>query len=146
MKCYKCGRGELVREKRHVPYFYKRLNTILAGIEAEWCPLCGEVFFSPGENDPDKKKEPVAQEVNVRMGEAEFVARVRKKLGLGQREADIIFGGGINAFSRYEKGKASPPAAIMHLLHLLDEQPELLEKMKFIDPVKAAKTGKPDQD
>ncbi|MDO9052424.1 MAG: type II toxin-antitoxin system MqsA family antitoxin [Gallionella sp.] len=33
----------------------------------------------------------------------------RKKLSLDKREAAEIFGGGINAFSRYENGKTKPP-------------------------------------
>lgn len=34
-----------------------------------------------------------------------FITRVRKQLSLDQREAAEIFGGGVNAFSRYENGK-----------------------------------------
>ena len=41
----------------------------------------------------------------------EFIVSVRKKLNLDQREAAEIFGGGVNAFSRYENGKTKPPLA-----------------------------------
>lgn len=41
-----------------------------------------------------------------------FITKVRKKLDLDQREAAEIFGGGINAFSRYENGKTKPPLAL----------------------------------
>ena len=34
-----------------------------------------------------------------------FIARVRKKLALDQRQAAAVFGGGPNAFSRYENGQ-----------------------------------------
>ncbi|MBK6999702.1 MAG: type II toxin-antitoxin system MqsA family antitoxin [Rhodoferax sp.] len=50
---------------------------------------------------------PVKQ-VNAAIVDPEFIASVRKKLDLGQREAAEIFGGGIHAFSRYKNGKTKP--------------------------------------
>lgn len=59
-----------------------------------------------------------------------FIAGVRKKLALDQREAAEIFGGGVNAFSLYETGKTRPPVALMKLFKLLDKHPELMEKVR----------------
>jgi HTH-type transcriptional regulator/antitoxin MqsA len=59
-----------------------------------------------------------------------YQLRVRNKLQLSQAEANKIFGGGPNAFSRYETGKALPPQALIQLLRLLDRRPELLEEIK----------------
>jgi len=41
-----------------------------------------------------------------------------------------IFGGGVNAFSRYENGKTKPPLALIKLLKLLDRHPELLSEVR----------------
>ena len=60
-----------------------------------------------------------------------FITTVRKKLDLDQREAAEIFGGGVNAFSRYENGKTKPPLALVKLLKLLDHHPELLNEVRF---------------
>ena len=51
---------------------------------------------------------------------------MRKKLDPNQREAGEIFGGGMNAFSRYENVKTKPPVALVKLLKVLDRHPELL--------------------
>ena len=59
-----------------------------------------------------------------------FIAEVRKKLALDQREAGEIFGGGVNAFSRYENGKTEPPLALIKRLKLLDRHPELLNEVR----------------
>ena len=64
-----------------------------------------------------------------------FIASVRKKLALDQREAAQIFGGGVNAFSRYENGKTKPPLALVKLLKVLDRHPDLLAE------VRAARSG-----
>lgn len=63
-------------------------------------------------------------------GTDEFTMSVRKKLALDQREAAEIFGGGVNAFSRYEKGKTMPPLALVKLLKVLDRHPDLLAKVR----------------
>jgi HTH-type transcriptional regulator/antitoxin MqsA len=46
-----------------------------------------------------------------------------------QRQAAAIFGGGPNAFSRYENGKTKPPVALVKLLMLLDRHPKLLNEV-----------------
>jgi DNA-binding transcriptional regulator YiaG len=49
---------------------------------------------------------------------------------LDQREADEIFGGGVNAFSRYENGKTKPPLSLVKLLQVLDKHPDLLGEIR----------------
>jgi HTH-type transcriptional regulator/antitoxin MqsA len=56
-----------------------------------------------------------------------------KKLDLDQREAGEIFGGGVNAFSRYENGKTKPSLALVKLLKVLDRHPDLLDEIREIE-------------
>lgn len=58
-------------------------------------------------------------------------ASVRKKLALDQKASEI-FGGGINAFSRYENGKTKPPLARVKLLKVLDRHPDLLDEIRTV--------------
>jgi HTH-type transcriptional regulator / antitoxin MqsA len=67
-----------------------------------------------------------SKQVNAASVDPSFISAVRKKLELDQREAANIFGGGANAFSRYETGKTKPPLALVKLLKILDAHPELL--------------------
>jgi HTH-type transcriptional regulator/antitoxin MqsA len=71
-----------------------------------------------------------SKQVNADLVDPAFIVKVRKKLALDQREAAEIFGGGVNAFSRYETGKTKPPLALVKLLKVLDLHPELLEEIK----------------
>jgi HTH-type transcriptional regulator/antitoxin MqsA len=71
-----------------------------------------------------------SKQVNASLVDPDFIASVRKKLELDQREAAEIFGGGVNAFSRYENGKTKPPLALVKLLKVLDRHPELLGEVK----------------
>ena len=70
------------------------------------------------------------RQINAAIVDPVFIASVRKKLNLGQREAADIFGGGINAFSRYENGKTKPPLALVKLLKVLDRHPDLLNEVR----------------
>ena len=68
--------------------------------------------------------------MNAAIVDPGFIVSVRKKLDLGQKEAGEIFGGGINAFSRYENGKTKPPLALVKLLKVLDRHPDLLNEVR----------------
>ena len=57
-------------------------------------------------------------------------AKALRKLDLDQRQAAELFGGGVNAFSRYENGKTRPPVALVKLLKLLDRHPNLLNEVR----------------
>ena len=70
------------------------------------------------------------KKVNASTVAPAFIVYIRKKLALDQREAAAIFGGGVNAFSRYETGKTRPPLALVKLLKVLDRHPELLDEVR----------------
>lgn len=62
--------------------------------------------------------------------DAALLRSVRKRLGLTQRAAARLTGGGHNAFSRYERGEATPLPAVVNLFRLLDKHPELLAELR----------------
>ena len=131
MKCPACGEVKLVRDIRERPYTYKGEITVIPAVEGDFCPACGEVALTAGES---ARVSAVMLEFN-KQGNAAivdpgFIGSVRKKLALDQREAAEIFGGGVNAFSRYENGKTRPPLALVKLLKVLDRHPELLSEVK----------------
>ena len=49
---------------------------------------------------------------------SEAIARARKKLAITQEQASLIFGGGKNAFSKYERGEVSQSAAMDNLVRV----------------------------
>ena len=131
MKCPVCGAAELIADTRDLPYTYKGETTKIPGVTGEFCPACGESILHASESDRVMREmQAFTRKVNGAIVDPEFIARVRKKLSLDQREAAEIFGGGINAFSRYENGKTKPPLALIKLLKVLDQHPDLLDEIK----------------
>ena len=132
MKCPSCGSAELVHDTRDLPYTYKSESTLIAAVTAGYCPACGESVMDASESTRvSAAMLAFNKQVNASIVDPVFITTVRKKLDLDQREAAEIFGGGVNAFSRYENGKTKPPLALVKLLKLLDHHPELLNEVRF---------------
>ena len=130
MKCPICGAAELIHDTRDIPYSYKGETTILK-TTGDFCSSCGESIHDMEDSERVMSEmRAFSKQVNAAIVDPEFIIKVRKKLALDQREAAEIFGGGVNAFSRYETGKTKPPLALVKLLKVLDLHPELLEEIK----------------
>ena len=132
MQCASCGYRETVHKVTDIPYKFMGRQTLIPSVACERCPECGEVFL---DMEASRKVDEAMARFNREVGDAlgitpEFVRQVRKKLNLGQKEAGSIFGGGVNAFSRYETGKTPPPVSLVKLLRILDSHPELLPMVK----------------
>lgn len=102
----------------------------------DYCKNCDEMFFEPAELDKSTQCfQEFKQQVNKKTFDPDFIKTTRKKLGLSQKEAGILFGGGVNVFSRYEHGKATPQKSLILLLKLLDKNPALYQQLKEIENV-----------
>jgi HTH-type transcriptional regulator/antitoxin MqsA len=131
MKCPSCGTAKLVHDTRDLPYTYKGESTILPQVTGDFCLACDEAILDASESRRTMQlMAAFSKEVNGSFVDPDFIASVRKKLDLDQREAGEIFGGGVNAFSRYENGKTKPPLALVKLLKVLDRHPELLGEVR----------------
>ena len=131
MRCPACAKADLVRDTRDFAYTYKGESTTIPDVTGDYCPACGEVVLDAGES----RRTSMAmlefnQQVNASIVDPGFITNVRKKLALDQREAGEIFGGGVNAFSRYENGRTKPPLALVKLLKILDRHPDLLDEVR----------------
>ena len=131
MKCPVCGAAELIHDTRDLPYTYKGEATTIPAVTADFCPACDESITDMTENERVMREmQAFNKQVNAAIVDPGFIVKVRKKLKLGQREAAEIFGGGINAFSRYETGKTKPPLALVKLLKVLERHPDLLNEVR----------------
>jgi HTH-type transcriptional regulator/antitoxin MqsA len=94
-----------------------------------WCTRCGEAILS---GEPlvahEKSFQQLKAEVDQVMGPAE-VARARAALGLSQRKAGELLGGGPRAFQKYESGKQAVSVPMSNLLRLLANEPSRLREI-----------------
>jgi HTH-type transcriptional regulator / antitoxin MqsA len=131
MKCPICGAAELIYDTRDVPYTYKGESTVIPEVTGDFCPACGEgVLESSEARRTSRLMSEFSKQVNASIVDPGFITSVRKKLNLDQREAAAIFGGGVNAFSRYETGKTKPSLTLVQLFKVLERHPELLAEIR----------------
>lgn len=129
MKCPLCGKGALVTEVREetCEYLGKSITIAMPG---KYCLSCGEGIFSASETGHYLETVKVFRaQVDAEPLPPSEIRKVRKRLKLTQKQAGEIFGGGIRAFSQYERGITRPGKAADTLLRLLYRHPELLNEV-----------------
>jgi HTH-type transcriptional regulator/antitoxin MqsA len=118
----------MARTKKDCAIEYRSHTATIRAVDGWHCPACGEVEFA-GKEGARYAETLEKLRLKVDAEESAELARIRKKLKLTQRRAAAIAGGGVNAFSRYETGKAKPVAAVVNLFRLLDKHPELINEI-----------------
>jgi HTH-type transcriptional regulator/antitoxin MqsA len=99
---------------------------------ALWCEACGEGVI---DGKDSKAVMPLILSEKARIDgllTPEEIKRVRIKLKLTQKQAAAIFGGGVNAFNRYEKGKLPIPRPLSLLLTVLRNHPNQLKEITLL--------------
>lgn len=128
-RCEECG-TLLHRSSQPRTWTYKGRSVTVD--QPGW--YCGvEPDHEPVYDEPDiEATEPVflalRAEVEDTLPPAE-VLRIRRRLGMSQREAGRVLGGGPMAFHKYEKGEVAMTRAAAVLLRLLDRHPDLLAEI-----------------
>ena len=119
--CPFCGEGHLIRDTRDVEYTYKGAKLLIAQ-PGLYCNECDESILEPKDMAFNRAD---LQAFRARIDgllEPKQIQKIRKQIGLTQKQAADIFGGGHNAFSRYEKGETPPPKPLSLLLELLQDK------------------------
>lgn len=127
--CLQCDDGTMLDHAvRDLVFEYRGRSLTVPGVSGWHCPVCRECEFDDGEGQRySAAVDAFAAQVDAE--EAAWLRATRKKLGLKQAEAGKLFGGGVSAFSEYERGKTQPHKSTVLLLRLLDKHPELLREV-----------------
>src|SRR5438105_14846602 len=129
-KCINCeARKGMVRfECEAFTIEHAGMSVTVEGLSGWRCDDCDEVEF---DSDSAQRYAAAGDDLVRRERERQSreIRRIRRKLGLSQAEAARLTGGGHNAFSRYERGEATPMPAVVNLFRLLDKHPELLKDL-----------------
>lgn len=128
-RCSSCGYHHMNHETNRTETLTHAGRTLtVTGLSGWFCSECGDGWLDEassqrygldGDDFVRQYREQMRREVR----------RIRRKLGLTQKQAAELFGGGVNAFSRYERGEVEPGPSTIKLLHLLDRHPELLREV-----------------
>jgi HTH-type transcriptional regulator/antitoxin MqsA len=137
--CPSCG-SPMTFEKREDVLSYggkeKRIK-----VQGWWCKTCNEaVFEGIALVARERAYLELKAEVDNVLGPSD-VAKVREHLGLSQRRAGELLGGGPRAFQKYESGKQAVSVPMSHLLTLLMRDPKRLKEIESTVVAKKAPRG-----
>lgn len=127
-ECEICGSVSAVHESRPTEYTYKGQSFVIEQ-PAIWCDACGESIVGGEDNMLTSVKMQTEKAKIDGLLPPLTIKKIREKLGLTQKEAGAIFGGGVNAFSRYERGINPPSQALSLLLLSLESNPKSLNRL-----------------
>jgi HTH-type transcriptional regulator / antitoxin MqsA len=129
-QCGHCGARAMKRfTGRSFTVSYGDARSVVSGLSGWKCGECAQIVF---DRASAKRYAGAGDQLVLteRRREQNEIRRVREKLGLTQREAAQLTGGGVNAFSRYERGEVRPMRAVVNLFRLLNKHPEMLEELR----------------
>ncbi len=138
MKCPVCGKGSLRRATKPDTVTYKG-KSVTVNQPGDWCNKCDDAIFTGRDLKATEKELHDFRAVVDGLLPSDEVRRIRIKLGFTQKLCGEIFGGGTNAFSRYERGEATQIRSTDLLLRLLDTRPELLKDILAKQSKKASR-------
>jgi HTH-type transcriptional regulator / antitoxin MqsA len=127
--CMNCETGTMTEDVRDVVVEVNGLSRTVPHIRGMFCDTCDEIEFSDKDSAARYAEAMDALVAERKAAIGREVKSLRKKLKLTQRQASRIFGGGINAFSRYERGVVEPPRAVLTLLHVMERHPEVRDEI-----------------
>lgn len=128
-RCNACGSANatLREEQEYVRYRNGHVSVSLAFCV---CNECGHEFIP---RDVIKMNDAAirdAKRSHDGLSTPGDIQRSRRLLGLTQEEAAEAFGGGANAFSKYERGEVTQSVAMDRLIRLCVNHPELLDEIR----------------
>ncbi len=134
--CPECG-GEMRYEKHADELSYQGHTKSLKTL-GWWCSKCGEgILDGAALRANEKAFLELKAEVDGVLGPDE-VAAARERLGLSQRKAGELLGGGPRAFQKYESGKQAVSVPMSRLLTLLRNDPKRLRELPAVKKSKRA--------
>lgn len=128
--CPICEHGALQARTYGRVMQHKGVNISVEGMQCDYCPECGTEIVSPEQLDLNAKiirdafiveRERIKREYNLLTG-AE-IRQVREQLGITQKQASKLFGGGPTAFAKYEAEDVVQSAGMDKLMRVAAEVP-----------------------
>jgi HTH-type transcriptional regulator/antitoxin MqsA len=119
----------MVRDTRPLTITYKDQSSAF-DMPGWYCHESGESIHTA---EDMKASDAVLKALKIkveRLLSPQEIRRIRIRLGLTQREAGDVIGGGPNAFQKYESGEVLLSKGMSNFLRVLDKHPEEVEALR----------------
>jgi HTH-type transcriptional regulator/antitoxin MqsA len=127
-KCKYCKSTNIEHKKEQELITYKGKDLNIS-VEFSICCKCGREFISKPQILNNDARVRDAKKVADGLLTSSEIYEARVKLGLTQEQASIIFGGGKNAFSKYERAEVSQSIAMDKLIKVCLRHPKVFREL-----------------
>jgi len=131
MTCSNCEQGHLIASTFADDFRHNDATLHIDGLECYVCDNCGADPVYPDQIRRNQLRIADAKRKADGMLVGGEIRSVREHLGLTQQEAAILFGGGANAFSKYERGDVLQSVAMDRLLKAAAFVPGVFEFLRW---------------
>jgi putative zinc finger/helix-turn-helix YgiT family protein len=128
--CPVCEDSELVESSYRGSIRHADQNIEIDDLECWQCPQCGADPVFPDQARRNHRRYQDARRRADGLLDGAQIEQLRSRLGLTQHKAAELFGGGQNAFSKYERGEVIQSQAMDRLLRLADVSATNFELLK----------------
>jgi putative zinc finger/helix-turn-helix YgiT family protein len=125
--CPACEVGELRATKENTTITYQGERLVVVGTHFSVCPNCGEEVVLPEQAKINEILYADAKKAKEDLWISERIVAFRAAWGLSQQDASRLFGGGANAFSKYERGEVIHSRSMDLLMKVFDASAEARE-------------------
>lgn len=128
-ECPICGAPNLAAEKYTAQLKHGGAELIVEDMERSHCASCGAQPVMTDQIKRNQIKIADGKRAHDRLLSSRDICTIRSVLGLSQADAALVFGGGGNAFSKYERGEVIQSAPMDKLLRLAWDCPMLVHQL-----------------
>ena len=128
--CPVCGEAAATAVTFSDTFKHNGANLVVHGLEAYRCANCHSEPIVPEQIRRHQLRITDAKRAADGLLSGRQIRAARELLGLSQQEAAVIFGGGPNGFSKYERGETAQSVAMDRLLRLVTADPSRLAELR----------------
>ena len=128
--CPVCEAGELTPIVYRDTFNHHGAEVFVEGLEGYRCAACGADPVLQDQIRRNHRRVVDAKRAADGLLTGPEIQALRKELRLTQKDASEVFGGGANAFSKYERGDVMQSIAMDKLLCLIGRHPYLLPELR----------------
>lgn len=132
--CPICEAGQLSPAQHDLNIQHAGQTLVVRKLEHAVCDACGADPVLTTQIRRNQCRIADAKRSTDKMLTSDEIRSLREQLGLTQQDAAELFGGGTNAFSKYERGDVIQSVAMDRLLRLAAAQPALLDQLRAFAP------------
>lgn len=130
LRCTQCGGGILRASTWTVDLDHGGSSIRVSDLECHVCDHCGADPVYPDQIRRNERRIADARRVRDGLLTGNKIRAAREALGMTQAQAAQLFGGGANAFSKYERGDVIQSVAMDRLIRVVMALPSVVDMLR----------------